>query len=272
MQFTPEELQCENFFTQTTSRTADGRYEVELPFNSDAPPIGESFNQAKRHFLALERRLQSTGLEQKLTDYINGYKDAGHMERAPTEDLDKPHHQVFYLLRHNVMKDSSTHKLRVVFDGSAKSSSGWSLNASILTGPTLQDSLTDILLRFRFHTIALCAEKMYRQVCLKRSSRDYQRLLWRDQPGESIEVWRMTRVTFGIRSSAHQAVKALQSTAHEHHHPLASPVILRDFVVNYMISGASSLEDAIQLQDALQKTLKSAGFCQYSRSGPASTS
>ena len=71
----------------------------------------------------------------------------------------------------------------------------------------------------------------------------------------------MTRVTFGIRSSAHQAVKALQSAAHDHHHPLASPVILRDFVVDDMISGTSSLEDAIQLQDALQKTLESAGFC-----------
>ena len=261
--FTPEELQCENFFTQTTSSTADGRYGVELPFNSDAPPIGETFNQAKRRFQALERRLQSTGLKQDCTDYINGYKDAGHTERVPTEDLDKPHHQVFYLPHHNVMKDSSTHKLRVVFDGSAKSSSGWSLNASLLTGPTLLDNLTDILLRFRFHTIALCAdvEKMYRQVCLKRSSRDYHRLLWRDQTGEPIEVWRVTRVTFGIPSSAHQAVKALQSTAHDHHHPLASPVILRDFVVDDMISGTSSLEDAIQLQDALQKTLESTGFC-----------
>ena len=81
-QFTPEEQQCEDFFSQTTSRTADGRYEVELPFNSDAPPIGESFNQAKRHFLALERRLQSTGLKQDYTDYINGYKDAGHMDES----------------------------------------------------------------------------------------------------------------------------------------------------------------------------------------------
>ena len=52
--FTPDERQYEDF-TQTTSRTAAERYEVELPFNSDAPPIGESFNQAKRRFLALER-------------------------------------------------------------------------------------------------------------------------------------------------------------------------------------------------------------------------
>ena len=79
-QFTLEELQCENFFTQTTSWTADGRYDVELPFNSGAPPIGESFNQAKRRFLALERRLQSTRLKQDYTDYISGYNDAGHME------------------------------------------------------------------------------------------------------------------------------------------------------------------------------------------------
>ena len=122
------------------------------------------------------------------------------MERVPTDDRDKPHHQVFYLPHHNVMKDSSTHKLRVAFDGSAKSSPGWSLNASLLTGPTLQDNLTDILLRFRFHTTALCAdvETMYSQGYLKRISRDYHQRLWRDQPGEPIEVWRMNRVTFGI--------------------------------------------------------------------------
>ena len=184
------------------------------------------------------------------------------MERVPTEDLDKPHHQVFYLPHHNVMKDSSTHKLRLVFDSSAKSSSGWSLNASLLTGPTLQDN-TDILLGFRFHTIALCAnvEKMYRQVGLETASRDYHRLLWRDHPGQPIEVWRMTRVTFGIRSSAHHAVKALRSVADNHHHPIASPVILRDFVVDEMISGTSSVEEAVELQEALQQTLESAGFC-----------
>ena len=160
-QFTLEELQRKNFFTQTTCRTADGRYDVELPFNSDALLIGESFNQAKRRFLALERRLQSTGLKQDwLHQLIQGCWSNG----IPTEDLDKPH-QVFYFSHHNVMKDSSTHKLRMVFDGSAKSSSGWSLNASLLTGPTLQDNLTDML-RFRFHTITLRAdvEKMYRQV------------------------------------------------------------------------------------------------------------
>ena len=177
------------------------------------------------------------------------------MERVPFEDLDKPPHHVFYLPHHNAMKDSSTQKLRIVFDGSERASSGWSLKASLLTSHTLQDNLTDILPRFRFHTIALCAdvERMYRQVCLKRSSRDYHRLLWRDQPGEPIEV--MTRVTFGIQPSAHQVVKALLSPAHDHHHPLASPVILRDFEVDDMISVTSSLEDAIQLQDALQKTL-----------------
>ena len=161
------------------------------------------------------------------------------------------------------MKDSSTHKLRVVIDGSAKSSSGWSLNASLLTGPTLQDNLTDILLRFRFHSIALCAdvEKMYRQKGLKTGSRDYHRLLWRDHPGQPIEVWRMTRVTFGIRSSAHHAVEALRCVADDHHHPVASPVNLRDFVVDDMISGTSSVKEAVELQEALQQTLESAGFC-----------
>ena len=132
-----------------------------------------------------------------------------------------------------------------------------------MTGPTLQVNLTEILLRFRFHSIALRADvkKMYPRVGLKISSRGYHRLIWRDQPGPPIEVWRMTRVTFGIQSSAHHAVKALRSVADDHHHSIASPVILRDFVVDDMISGTSSVEEAVELQEALKQTLESAGFC-----------
>ena len=59
-QFTPEEQQYDDFSTQMTSRTAELmgttklNFNSELLFNSDAPPIGESFNQATGSFLALE--------------------------------------------------------------------------------------------------------------------------------------------------------------------------------------------------------------------------
>ncbi len=53
-----------------------------------------------------------------------------------------------------------------MFDASAKSASGVSLNDILLVGPTVHSTLIDILLRFRFHRVALTADisKMYRAI------------------------------------------------------------------------------------------------------------
>ena len=48
---------------------------------------------------------------------------------------------------------STTTKIRAVFDTSAKSSSGVSLNDTLLVGPTVHPSLVDVLLRFRIALI-----------------------------------------------------------------------------------------------------------------------
>lgn len=71
----------------------------------------------------------------------------------------------FYLPHHGVLNDlSSTTKLRVVFDGSTASSTGVSLNDILHAGPTVQNDLFTILIRFRRHIYAVCAdiENMHR--------------------------------------------------------------------------------------------------------------
>ena len=92
------------------------------------------------------------------------YFDLGHAEPVPAEDLDLVPSSVFYLPMHVVYKSSSsTTKIRPVFNASAKSASGVSLNDTLLVGPTVHSPLTDVLLRFRTHRIALVADvsKMY---------------------------------------------------------------------------------------------------------------
>lgn len=62
----------------------------------------------------------------------------------------------------------ATTKVRAVFDASAKSSTGVSLNDTLLVGPTVHPPLIDVLLRFRLYPIALTADvsKMYRAIDL----------------------------------------------------------------------------------------------------------
>ena len=58
--------------------------------------------------------------------------------------------QGFYLPHHAVVKeDSPTTEVRVAFDGSRRSSSGISLDDTLMIGPTLQEDFFSLLLRFR---------------------------------------------------------------------------------------------------------------------------
>ena len=99
---------------------------------------------------------------------VREYFGLGHAEPVPVQDLGKPPTDVSYLPMHAVCKKSSTTKLRVVFDASARSESGVSLNDRLLVGPTVNASLVDVLLWFRLHRFALTTDvrKMYRAVLL----------------------------------------------------------------------------------------------------------
>jgi hypothetical protein len=70
-----------------------------------------------------------------------------------------PHHAV-------LKPTSSTTKLRVVFDGSALTSNGLSINNVTKTGPNVQSDYLQILMRFRFWKYAFTCDvkKMYRQI------------------------------------------------------------------------------------------------------------
>lgn len=106
----------------------------------------------------------------------------------------------YYLPHHAVMRESSTTtKLRVVFDGSVKTTSGLSLNDCCLVGPTLQPDLFDTFMKWRTNKIALNAdvEKMYRQILVDNAHRKYQKIVWRFSPNEPIQTYQLNTVTYG---------------------------------------------------------------------------
>ena len=86
----------------------------------------------------------------------------------------------------------TTTKLRAVFDASVKSSTGVSLNDTLLVGPTVHPPLVYVLLRYRVNRIALTTDvsKMFRAIELVES--DLHRFVWRSNPSESLQDFRMT--------------------------------------------------------------------------------
>jgi hypothetical protein len=94
-------------------------------------------------------------LETAYRAVIQEYLDLGHMSKITST---YPSGDVYYLSHHGMVKESiDTTKLRVVFDGSASSTTGVSLNDTLHTGPKLQD-LVSILLRFRSHQYVLTGD------------------------------------------------------------------------------------------------------------------
>ncbi|XP_070144684.1 uncharacterized protein [Drosophila kikkawai] len=94
---------------------------------------------------------------------MDEYESLGHMKEVPPTRIPTDH---YFIPHHCVLKpESSTTKLRVVFDASCKTTSNKSLNDILYAGPTVQSELFAILLRFRTHKYVFTAdiEKMYRQ-------------------------------------------------------------------------------------------------------------
>ena len=130
------------------------------------------------------------------------------MEDATVEDFRKPETDSYYLPMHGVVKEASTTtKLRVVFDASAKTSSGVSVNDKLLPGPP---QLTFLILAFRQHHIGMTSDisKMFREVGLHHTERDYHRYLVRGEKNGQSQDWKLSRLTFEVTSSPFLASSA----------------------------------------------------------------
>ncbi|XP_063989077.1 uncharacterized protein LOC135168628 [Diachasmimorpha longicaudata] len=254
-----EDKKCEVHFIENVTRAETGRYTVRLPFRESKKGFGDSYVSALKRFLALERKLNiSSELKDEYSKAIDTYINAGYMS-----PVDKPHDDGFYLPHHAVIKTSSTTtKVRIVFDASAKGSSGVALNDLLMPGPTIQEKLFAHLIRFRFPRYALTAdiEKMYLQVSLHKDDRKYQYVIWREN-GE-IETFQLNTVTFGVTSSAFLAIRTLHKLADDEkeRYPRAAEELKENLYVDDFMSGAEEIERARMIRDKMIDVLKLGGF------------
>ncbi|XP_058817192.1 uncharacterized protein LOC131680498 [Topomyia yanbarensis] len=265
---TQEEEDCELHFQSTFTRDENGRYVLRYPKHMGFHEmIGESREAALRRFQHLERRLKrDPDLKGQYSEFMQEYLDLGHMKRIGTvEDSRDEERLVCYLPHHPVFKESSsTTKVRVVFDGSTKTSTNRSLNDALLTGPVIQDELLDIMLRFRKHAIAVVAdvEKMYRQIRIHPEDASCQRILWRFEPSEPIQIFELLTITYGLSPSSFMATRVLKQLALDgaSEHEAASLAVAEDFYMDDFLSGADSVENARRLKHEVQNLMAKGGF------------
>ncbi|XP_008190163.1 uncharacterized protein LOC103311992 [Acyrthosiphon pisum] len=260
----PDERAAEEIYKKTTTRLRTGRFMVSLPFRKASPLLGDSKYVALRRFQALENRLSNDPkIQRQYADFIQDYLDAGHMELVPLENADNVFH--YYIPHHCVLRpDSSTTKLRVVFNASSRTSAGCSLNESMYMGPKLQPDIHIVLLRARLWKYVFMADikQMYRQIVVRPADRDYLRIFWSFSKNTTVREYRLCTVTYGTSAAPYQALRTIQELAivDGKLFPIAASILLNDTFVDDILTGANTEKDAFEYQSQLIQLCSLAKF------------
>ncbi|XP_043064792.1 uncharacterized protein LOC122320689 [Drosophila ficusphila] len=244
--FTAEEQECERHFVANTRFLTSGRVQVCLPFKENPHMLGKSFEIAKSRFLQTERRLSRNPLLKEMyVQFMREYIDLNHMQLASNFESQKTH---YVIPHHGVLRsESTTTKLRVVFDASCKATSNLSLNELLMIGPSIQQNLILTLLAFRLHRHALVADicKMYRQFEVSPDDRIYQLVLWRESSAAPLELFQLNTVTYGMSCAPFLAIRSLKYIADNfsNQFPIGASVLKEDMYVDDLLTGADSVEE-----------------------------
>lgn len=265
---TPEGQQAENLFVSTTKILSNGRFQVNLPLKSPEAhsKLGDSFYSAQKRFFSLERKFGRDPLYfEQYRDFISEYIELKHAKVVPLSQVTNDQKLRYFFPHHAVVReDKSTTKLRVVFDGSARTTSGLSLNDIMWKGYQVQPNLFDILCRFRTFRYVFTAdiEKMFRQIIINPQQTFLLNILWRDSPSQPLQSIELSTVTYGTNCAPFLATRVLREIGeiNKSSFPLASQALLEQTYIDDTLVGSETLNDLYELHSELVSLLSSHGF------------
>lgn len=185
-------------------------------------------------------------------------------DMKPVSESQPEPKNVFYLPHHGVLRENSlTTKLRVVFTGSSRTTSGMSLNKLLHTGEKLQVDLFDVLIWFRQFRYVFCSdvEKMYRQINVHPDDWNFQRILWIQQL-DKIITYQLTTVTYGLACAPFLALRTFLQLAEDEgeNYSLAVPPLRKGRYVNDIFGGADTIEQCQLAVSQLNQLCMAGGF------------
>ncbi|XP_045493307.1 uncharacterized protein LOC123692588 [Colias croceus] len=240
-----EDQKCIDFYNKTTRRLTDGRYEVRIPFIEQyEQELGSTKELAVAQFKNLEKKFnKQPELAQQYRDFIHEYQQLNHMRRSTSNlpsEIFLPHHSV-------LRQESTTTKLRVVFNASAKTTTGKSLNDIMCKGPNLQQDLQKLILKWRQFRYAYTAdiEKMYRQIKIHEEDQRFQKNIWRDSSEQSLQEHQLTTVTYGTKSAPFLAMMTLRKLATDEKlsFPEVTDIVMESFYMDDLLHGSHTIEE-----------------------------
>ena len=241
-------------------------YEVHLPWRNCELAIPDHLNLCINRLRLLRARLLKS--PELLEKYHTVIQEQLKMEMVPQNPRDATAGDtvIHYLPHHGVVcHDKQTTKLRVVYNGSEMDP--LSLNDCLKTGPNMIPRLFDVLVKFRWHLVALRAdiEQAFLMIAIAPQDRDVLRFLWFEDPrnpDSEIVRMRFAHLVFGLRPSpailgsviSHHLDK-YQNQLHE-----TTQSIKNSFYVDNLISGGATVEDAFNIYSIAKKVMSEGGF------------
>lgn len=103
---------------------------------------------------------------------------------------------------------------------------------------------------------------MYRQILVNSEHSKFQRIVFRQNPNDSIHDYELRTVTFGVNCAPYLAIRTLQQLADDVQsiYPLASDILQNSLYVDDAMVGTHTIASAIEARTQLVKALKSGGF------------
>ena len=156
-------------------------------------------------------------------------------------------------------------KLRVVYDASIKSESGFSLNDCLEKGPPLQNKLWHILIRTRFRSVVLCGdiEKAFLQIRIRENERDCLRFHWSKKVNyDVIKIYRFTRLVFGLNQSPF-VLEGILKIHFENYFGMFREMIERvkdDIYVDDLVTGGESTSEVDKIKGDSVNLFQRGGF------------
>nr|XP_054757158.1 uncharacterized protein LOC129263265 [Lytechinus pictus] len=231
---------------------------VPYPCCKDPSQLPDNRTKAEKMLFATERKLAKN--PQNAEAYGNQIKEMveNNFGRKLSEDESRTYAgPVHYVSHHAVIRpDKKSTPVRIVFN---------SLNDYWMKGPNFLNRLFGVLLIFRQHEVALCADisKMYHMVMIPEEDQQVHRFLWRSlDQNRKPDVYVMKVVTFGDKPSPAMAQMALRKTAEEgaDKYPEAASAIKKDTYMDGICVSVPTVAEAEKLSSDIDKVLADRGF------------
>ena len=228
----------------------EGFCTMPLPFKTK-PGANRSLDVAKKRMALLEKKFEKNpAFKREYEMFMSDILSKKEAEAVPKEEANNQNS--WYMPHFGVHHPKKPDKIRVVFDGSARTG-GVCLNDHLLQGPDSLNCLVGVLLRFRREKVALMGdiERMFHQFRVNYEDRDWLRFLWYDEEGK-LAHFRMKVHLFGATSSPGCATFGLRKLAEVHSTPeeasqVAKLFIQTDFYVDDGITSVPSSAAAVSL-------------------------